>query len=66
MRNQDPNYVYSCRLYDYDTGENYGDFECFYQVTEFLNTNELSVVKLKRYKDINHQEWGLRRWNPQH
>jgi len=58
--------VLSVRLYDFDTGENYGDFECFHQVTEFLNSNDLSVIKLKEYPDIKHQEWGLRRWEQNH
>ena len=55
-------FIQSVRLYDFDTGEHYGDFECFHQVTEFMNSNDLSVVKLKEYPEINHQEWGLRKW----
>lgn len=52
----------SVRLYNSDTDEDYGMFYDFHQVTEFINSNDLSVVYLNEFPLQKTQHWGLRKW----
>jgi len=49
------------KMYDYESGGDLGQFNCFYKATQFIEENNYSVVNVTDRLKQGGQLWGLRK-----
>jgi hypothetical protein len=49
------------KLYDADSGEDLARFDCFYQATEYVVSNDCAIIHVTDRTKQGGQLWGLRK-----